>query len=476
MKKELRWVILICLGFAVCYSVLSVIRHLHFGSYGFDLGITDQIVWLYSILRAPITTVQAYPFTSILTDHVELMYVLIAPFYWLYRSPIMLLVLQAAALSFSGIPVYLLARKKKLRPVVCFALLVSFLMFYGMQNAVWFDVHSLSFGAAALAWFIYFLDAEQTHWIFITLVLAIISKEDVALLTGLVSAVYFLRRRDRNSLFAGIISLLYFAAIFGVYFPHFTHDGYRYATADGLGKHVSLSLFYDSADKRQTWLYSLGWFGFLPVASVLTLLPAIGDMAHYFVFAPNFTAAQGLFMHYRVTLGVLLALPTIDVISRWKKLNTVYIAIYLVVCALALQYVLHLPLSYLTKRWFWTMPASVTDIERGIRQLPKDASVVSQNNITPHLSERPLVFTLYPMTKDFTENSPCGVKTCDWLRWAGKPSYLIVDTSRDWDERSFLIPRERFITSVINLEKNGNIDLFFRSHETSVYRILHQPN
>lgn len=468
-----RWIaVLLCLVFAVFYSILSIIRHLHFGSYGFDLGITDQIVWLYSRLHVPITTVQAYPFTSILTDHVELIYVLFAPFYWVFQSPITILVLQALALSFSGLPIYLLAEKKKLPPMVGVSLVISYLMFYGVQNAVWFDVHSVSFGAAALAWFIYFLDSTNVWGTLITVVLAIICKEDVALFTGLVALVYFIRRRDRVSLLSGVISLAYVATIFGIYFPFFTKDGYRYRS-----DHIALSVsaLFDGADKQKVWIYSFASFGFLPLLSPFLLLPMIGDILHYFVLAPDLTAAQGLFMHYRVTLAPLMMLPTIEALKKWKRLQPIPIAVYLVCCALIVQYVLHLPLSYLTKSWFWTTPNSVADINRILSDLPSNASVVAQNNITPHISHRAEIFTLYPTTKEFTGDSPCGEKSCDWFRWAGNPKYLIVDTSTDWDERSFLVPREKFIQGLTNMGTAGSIIVFRRSHEAIVYEIVSHP-
>ena len=54
---ELRLQILICLLFFIAYAVLSVVRHNHYGSFGYDLGINDQVVWEYSRLLPPISTI-----------------------------------------------------------------------------------------------------------------------------------------------------------------------------------------------------------------------------------------------------------------------------------------------------------------------------------------------------------------------------------------------------------------------------------
>ncbi len=475
MLKQNKIALFICLLFFVAYSTLSIIRHLHYGSYGFDLGISDQIVWQYSHFQAPITTVQSYPFTSILTDHVEFIYVLLSPFYWFFSSPVTLLLLQVFLISFSGVPIYLLAKKRRLKPILCFSLLISYLMFYGIQNALWFDVHSLAFGAAFLAWFIYFLDVKNTLWAIVAFVLAIICKEDIALLTGAVSFVYLLKRKDKFSLSLLLVSGVYLFSVFYIYFPHFTQDGYRYQEKGGLFSNLNTSYFYDTSDKRNTIFYSLAWFGFVPLLAPMFLLPALADITHYFIFAHTLGAAQGFFLHYRVSLAPLLILPTIIALSKFRKLNNKYIAIYFLLVAIFFQYYFHLPLSYLTKRWFWTEPASVKSINAAAQYLPANASIVAQNNITPHISHRDLIFTLYPSTKDFSANSPCKQKTCNWFRWAGNPEYLMVSTSTDWDSRGFLASREDFIKGLQNLEKSKFIKKYFQKGDTIIYKVQRKP-
>ncbi|MBI5620396.1 hypothetical protein HY949_01305 [Candidatus Gottesmanbacteria bacterium] len=43
-KVLVGWII----GLSIAYSALSIIRHNHFQSGGFDLGIYDQTVWQYA--------------------------------------------------------------------------------------------------------------------------------------------------------------------------------------------------------------------------------------------------------------------------------------------------------------------------------------------------------------------------------------------------------------------------------------------
>jgi uncharacterized membrane protein len=480
MSKQKYWRIdifpfCICFFFFTLYTTLSIVRHLHYGSFGFDLGIADQIVWLYSRFKAPITTIQFYTFTSLLTDHLEFIYILLAPFYWLYNSVITLLIIQAFFVSFSGIPIYLLAKRKNIDHWVSNSLLFSYLLFFGIQNAIWFDVHSLAFGASLLAWFIYFLDKGNAKWTLLTLVLTFLCKEDMALLTLLIGLIYFFYGNKKIASYIISISVIYLFVVFAVYFPYFTHDGYRYAGKSGIFSDLKLSYLYDSANKINILFYSISWFGFLPILSPIFLIPAFGDISHYFIFGHLVSGAQVIFGHYQVALAPLLVLPTIVVIGRSKILNNKYLVLYICILAIVFQYTLHLPLSYLTKSWFWQTPSSVKNINNIIRYIPENESVVSQNNITAHLSHRNDIFTLWPSKKTFPHVTLCGKTVCNWFRWAGKPNYLVVDTGENWDIRHLLSNRDDYINGLNNLEVSGIIRKYHQEGNATLYKILKQP-
>jgi len=477
MKKKVERYLpyIICSLFFIAYSVLSIIRHNHFLS-GYDLGISDQAVWLMSKFKDPLSSSHAYAFTSLFSDHVEIIYALLSPIYWVFDDPRILLVLQAFIIAFSAVPIYLFAQKKKLRFSVKIALLISFLMFYGIQNALWADVHSLVFAAGFLSWFIYFLEVGKTKLTLFTFFLLISCKEDIAMFTFLITAVLYIVQRKKAALVFMGLSLLYLGVLFGIYYPHFTPNGYRFDNEGGLLTNVDLTNMYNTPDKRTVLLTSMAWFGFLPILSPLYLLPAVGDLFHYFVLGNgHVTSAQGMFLHYRVTLAALLAWPTIMTISKYKKLNTVWTALYLLCMALLFQYLLHLPLSYFAKSWFWREPASVANIRLMISYLPADAPVVSQVNITPHINHRELVMTLWPEKKEFSKASLCGKRSCNWFRWAGSPRYLLVDTSTDWDPRYWLTDRDTFIDGIHNLEKAKVIAVDKQQGSAVLYKVLKSP-
>lgn len=474
IKKETWVAISVCFIFFVTYLILSLVKHVHFMS-GYDLAIANQLVWQYSEFKIAIATVNSYAFVPGLWDHVEFIYIFLAPFYWILGDARTLIFLQALAVATSGIPVFLLARKYRINVYLSLSLLISYFTFYGIQNAIWSDVHSLVFGAAFLAFFIYFLDSNKKWLTFLFFFLAITSKEDIALLTLLISFVYLIRTRSKLSLYIMGGSITYLFIIFFIYFPYFTL-GYRYANQDGLLSNINLLNFFNTAQKREVIFYSLSSFGFISLVNPLALVPFLGDLAHYFILgSDSVISAQSIFLHYRSVDALLLVWPTILVIAKYKKLNNKYLAVYLLIFTMLITYVLHSPLTYLSKKWFWQEPSGVKNIREIIRYIPKDARVVSHPNIEAHISNRDYLVTMFGDSKDFSTNSPCGEPSCKWFKWRGDPEFLVVDTSPEWNIINLLANRPDFISALGNMEKAGNITKYKEIGSSAIYKINKQP-
>ncbi|MBI3559955.1 DUF2079 domain-containing protein, partial [Candidatus Gottesmanbacteria bacterium] len=85
MRLLVIWIILL----SVLYSTLSIIRHNHFQSGGFDLGVYDQAVWQYSRFQWPYNTIKD---RFILGDHLTLTLPLLAPLFWFWSDARTLLI------------------------------------------------------------------------------------------------------------------------------------------------------------------------------------------------------------------------------------------------------------------------------------------------------------------------------------------------------------------------------------------------
>jgi len=471
-KKEILIALFLCLIFFAAYFTLSTIRHHNFQS-GYDLAIVDQVIWKYSHLKTPITTVHSYYNTSIFEDHIEIIYLLISPLYWIFSSAYTILFLQALSISSSGMAIFLLARSKNISLFLSISILLSYLSFYGIQFAIWSDVHSLVFAVSFLAFFVYALETKKTKLSVLFFFLSIFCKEDIALLTFFISLVNFYYSKWRINLFFMSFSVIYLLLVFFIYFPYLTRDGYRYDNPNGgIKKDLNLLYMLDTKEKKEAIFYSLLHFGFMPLLAPVYLTVAFVDLAHYFVLGHTLvSSAQGIFGHYRSSQALFLAWSTVVAISKYKFLKKWYVGVYLIFFAAVVQYFLHLPLSYLSKSWLWQTPTQIYDVEKVIAELPENAAVVTQVNILPHVSHRDEVYTMFPESREFILNSPCGRKNCAWFRWGGKPSYLLVDTSNIWDSRHLLTENPNFNEGINNLEKEKVIKLLKRSNTSKLYKI-----
>ena len=461
--------IIIAVVFFIAFSTLTIGRHMQFESYGFDLGIVDQTVWNYSRFQQPITTIQFYVFTSKLSDHFELIYAIISPAYWLWSDPRSLLLLESLSVIIGSLAIVTLAKKLELNRYLTLTLQAGFLIFFGTQHGLWFDVHNVGFAIAPLSWFLYAVHLRKIKLALVMCLLVISAKENLALLTGSIALTYIIIYRYKEAFLYAVISALYLAFIFGIYFPYMTPDGYRYDSDQTYN--LNPIKMIDSPNKRETLGYSLFSVGFIPILNPLTLIPALVDLATYFVLADQLKGTHGLFMHYRMTLAPLLFWATVLTISKRAKLNNAYTALYIILISLFLQYHLHLPLSYLSKNWFWQNLSQRQYIHDSLKTISPEASVVTQNNLVPHLSRRKEIFVIWPQ-EGRADNQGIGTP---WLRWAGKPHYLVVNTASQWDIRHLLMDPQFFRQALQNMEQEGYIIKESHNQDTTIYSIQKQP-
>jgi uncharacterized membrane protein len=69
-----------------------------------------------------------------LSHHVSPIFILFAPLYALWPSPVWLLILQGILVGCAGWFLWLMARSRELRPILCLAVVCAFFMFNGMQT------------------------------------------------------------------------------------------------------------------------------------------------------------------------------------------------------------------------------------------------------------------------------------------------------------------------------------------------------
>ena len=104
-------IIVAMLLFAVWFSAYSIRLHEAHRTHKADLGQIDLAIWNTAHGRF-VQEIKDDQVSTRLTDHVEPIFLLVAPVFWLWDDVRALLILQAVALALGAWPIYLLARRR----------------------------------------------------------------------------------------------------------------------------------------------------------------------------------------------------------------------------------------------------------------------------------------------------------------------------------------------------------------------------
>lgn len=179
--RRRKLLLLLILVMTVAYSTLSILRHRHFNSSAFDLGIFDQTIWRYSRFDIPYSSIRSNRVDeNILGDHFHPILMLLAPLYWFTDSVETLLVVQALLFTITAIPIFLFIEKRLGKPAA-YLFTISYLIYWGIQLAVEFDFHEIAFAVPLVALAIYFIDEKRWNLYFACAGLLLLTKEDLSI-------------------------------------------------------------------------------------------------------------------------------------------------------------------------------------------------------------------------------------------------------------------------------------------------------
>lgn len=298
------------------YSLLALIRHNNFQSGAFDLGIFDQAIWQYSRFIYPYNTLKE---RFILGDYLTLSLPLFAPLFYIWNDVRILLITQAIWIACSAIPIYKIARIRKFSPLVALGVGFVYSIFYGIQFGAYFDWHPIIFGVGLLAWFAYFFEAKKKKLFWVTLIVMLLTQENMGIALACLGIIYFFQKQYRRQAIyfmaggvaATVISILIISKLSPV--------GYQYRPKIASNFIAIIQQFYDTGDKKLVWLYTFSGFAFLPLLSIGAIAAVVLDLSQYFAAAGEFGHMLTPFLHHRAILGVFLALGTLDSLQFLQK-------------------------------------------------------------------------------------------------------------------------------------------------------------
>ena len=452
---------------SILYSLLSIIKHMHFQSGGFDLGIFDQAVWQYSKFLEPYSTIKEM---LILGDHLTLTLPLLAPLFYIWDDVRMLLIFQAFWLTFASVAVYKLCQIRKFSPFVSLILTIIYSLFYSIQFTVFFDFHPVIIAAGLFPWLAYFIEVKNKKLLIITTTFILLTQENMGIAVISLAVIYLFKKEHRKIAFGLILTGIIYSIIALATISRFSTIGYEYKPKIESNPAGIVASLFDKEEKLQSWGYTLSSFSFLPLLYPPSLLSITIDFSQYYATGPAFSRMWSPFTHHRVLLSTFVLLGALEALLIFKKRKTVDIrilTILLLISALFQQYYFHFPLNKLSKADFWKSEDWMNDNRNMIASIPKKTSLATQQNLVPHLSHRKEIYIVYPKKHDKKDNCI----NCWWLDFAGSPELLLVDRRMNQWITQILSSNEGFQEAIINMENAGKIEILKKINDTNLYKI-----
>jgi uncharacterized membrane protein len=432
------------IAYAVLFSAITIARHNGLETNAYDLGNVDQAMWNTAHGRPLAFTnwegrAKTFKAGTRLAMHVEPIYFLIAPLYWIWSDPRALLILQTAILALGALPTYWLTcdRLGHKLPAVIFS--AAYLLFPALEAANLFDFHAVTLAASLLLFAAYGLLSGRTRLFLIFGLLAAATKEEISLLVammGLYAAT--IQRRPRLGIPVALAGITWFLLAVFVIVPAFNTSGrspylnYYDLAIQPLGESAGQgdALVSTALDRILTvknlhyvirLLAPVGWLSLFSPATLAMLLPSLlinlisdNPQMHY-LERYHYAAPLVPFVIVSAIMGMArrskwfgpvtpsqgrqsTSQPSqaLKPLSETRKPQAEIVALSLWVLACTLVYHYYRGFTPLAEGFTWP---EVSEHDRRLqeiaRQIPANASLSTQSNLNPHFSQRDRI-NLFP--------------------------------------------------------------------------------
>lgn len=461
---------LLCLLFIVAGSLVSLNRYWQYESFFYDFGIFDQAIWQVAHFSPPIIDHLVVGGKWIFADHFNPSIFLLSPLYWFTDRREVILISQAVTVGISGFILYLVGAHVLKNRFYSLSILITYLLFIGLQNAVITDFHeitiaTLPFMAAYLAFV-----KKRLIWYFLMLLIMLGFKESNFLVgVGLGISVYLTNKSFlKLAILTCAISLLWGYLAINHIIPYFSGGFYQYSVGLPNDPEVVINTFFDNETKRHTLFFSFLSFGFIPLLSFPFYFLIFQDFLTRF-YSPLAFTRWGLGLHYSALLSVIMAISTIYAFKFIdqkisKKINLNLIVILLIINAIILyRFVLHAPFGLAYNPTFYQHTKDFKFLDDLVKKIPPDATVMAQNNLAVRFTHQK-VWTLQSDPKKFRP---------DYYKQK-KPEYIVLDTRGGQNPNNFFLIKD--IDQLLQELKNDkDYEIFYQTSEQFIFKRKPQP-
>lgn len=398
--------------FAATFGALGVQNHRNFGTWSYDMGIYDQATWLIS--RGD--SFMSVRGMDVWGHHVNLILLLLAPFYWFGAGPEFLYVVQACALALGAVPLYLIARDKFKTPWMGLLFAVVYLMYVPVQWISWAMFHPEALVIAPLLYAWWFATKQRWGWCYAMVLLALSTREDTALavfMMGLVLLVYLrdapdFRRVARKCVGLMALGLMWYLVCTRVILPAFNdgkepfyityfYGNYGDSTPEILGtilrepdKVVSDAVQHDRLVFYKQMSWPLGWVFLANPLALLMALPQL--LASVIGLSPYARMVKYQYTSVMIAPMMIASVHGAFMFWRFRVARTV-LPLWMLLCSYTAN-VAWSP-SELNKDAFavWSQPHPRHESLRvALTYIPDGAAVTASYQLLPHLSHREHIY------------------------------------------------------------------------------------
>ncbi|MBN2527321.1 MAG: DUF2079 domain-containing protein [Deltaproteobacteria bacterium] len=194
----------------------------------YDLGVYVNTLWNSArgrLLESRIVTGGYHIFA-----HFDPILVLFSPVTHLDNDAWPVLLFQNVWLALGAFPVFLITRHHLKRNWMAVSMSVTYLLYPALHGMTLYEFHSLTLAGPMLLWAIYFIDTRRFAAYFVTLCIALMTREDISLIMFFVGMTIFLHHKCyKTGLFTMLLCLAYFITVKQTIMASdkaFSYDGY----------------------------------------------------------------------------------------------------------------------------------------------------------------------------------------------------------------------------------------------------------
>ena len=420
-------------AYIAVFGTLSYQQQSNFGTYGFDMGIYDQGIWLLSRFKNPFITIRGLNYFG---HHVNFITVLFVPAYWLGAGPHFLYALETVWLAAGAVPIWLLGRDRLQSSWMPLGLCAAYLLYPSVEWINQWQFHPDALIITPLMFAYWLATRRRWGWFWFAVGVALSCKEDAGLAVAALGICLWLKHHQRaRGLVTAVLGAAWFLFCTKVVIPvsNGGRSPFYVATFPGLGTsilaiignffiHPSRWLSRVFARTRWTYYAQVFW----PVALIallepLVLLIGVPQLLVNTISGTNNAYNIHFFLTSIVVAGVFLA--TVEACAKWGRTQAG--RRFMVGLALAAALAGNVawspsPISVLFHTGYW-VPAHPQDaaINEAIRIVPEDAAVTATYNIDDHLTHRVAIYEYpnpwIPQNWGIDEERPPDPSTVDWL-------------------------------------------------------------